>query len=149
MNMATAPQVFPSSTPATVKAGFWIRVGAYLIDSIILFVVWLIVAGIAKVFPDWVQGIVGLLLIVSPLAYFMWMWSAQGPWPGQSLGMKALSLKVVKTDGQLLTIWMAGARVLAMAIASIPLYLGLLWVAWDPNKQGWHDKMVGTYVLKI
>jgi hypothetical protein len=85
MNTATAPLVFPSSTPATVKAGFWIRVGAYLIDSIILLVVWMILAGIAKVFPDWAQAIVGWLLILSPGAYFMWMWSATSPWPGQSL----------------------------------------------------------------
>jgi uncharacterized RDD family membrane protein YckC len=75
----------------------------------------MILAGIARAFPDWAQAIVGCLLILSPLAYFMWMWSVKGPWPGQSLGMKALGLKVVKTDGQLLTIWMAGARVLAMA----------------------------------
>ena len=26
--------------------------------------------------------------------------------------------------------------------------LGFLWVAWDPRKQGWHDKLAGTYVVK-
>jgi uncharacterized RDD family membrane protein YckC len=28
------------------------------------------------------------------------------------------------------------------------LYLGLLWVLWDPQKQGWHDKMAGTVVVR-
>lgn len=25
---------------------------------------------------------------------------------------------------------------------------GLLWVTWDPHKQGWHDKLAGTYVVR-
>ena len=33
-------------------------------------------------------------------------------------------------------------------IAMLPLFLGILWVAWDPRKQGWHDKIAGTVVIR-
>jgi len=33
-------------------------------------------------------------------------------------------------------------------LASIPLGLGLLWVAFDKRKQGWHDKLAGTVVIR-
>jgi uncharacterized RDD family membrane protein YckC len=33
-------------------------------------------------------------------------------------------------------------------ISIIPLFLGLIWVAFDAQKQGWHDKIAGTYVVK-
>jgi uncharacterized RDD family membrane protein YckC len=30
----------------------------------------------------------------------------------------------------------------------IPCFLGMLWVAFDARKQGWHDKLAGTVVIK-
>jgi uncharacterized RDD family membrane protein YckC len=30
----------------------------------------------------------------------------------------------------------------------LPLFIGILWVAFDPRKQGWHDKMAGTVVVR-
>ena len=37
---------------------------------------------------------------------------------------------------------------LATAVVMIPLMLGLFWVAWDRRKQGWHDKIARTVVIK-
>jgi uncharacterized RDD family membrane protein YckC len=39
-------------------------------------------------------------------------------------------------------------RYLGYYVSTIPLFLGLLWVAFDPRKQGWHDKMAGTVVVR-
>ena len=39
-------------------------------------------------------------------------------------------------------------RYLGYFVAVIPLGLGIFWVAWDSKKQGWHDKMAGTLVVK-
>ncbi len=39
-------------------------------------------------------------------------------------------------------------RYLAYYVSSIPLGLGLLWVAFDRRKQGWHDKLAGTFVIR-
>jgi uncharacterized RDD family membrane protein YckC len=40
-------------------------------------------------------------------------------------------------------------RYLGYYVSTIPLGLGLLWVAFDPRKQGWHDKMANTVVIRI
>ena len=39
-------------------------------------------------------------------------------------------------------------RYLAYFLSTLPFGLGLLWVAWDPKKQGWHDKLAGTVVVR-
>jgi len=33
-------------------------------------------------------------------------------------------------------------------VAMIPLFAGIIWVAFDPRKQGWHDKLAGTVVVR-
>ena len=33
-------------------------------------------------------------------------------------------------------------------VSTIPLFLGFVWVAFDPRKQGWHDKLAGTVVVR-
>jgi uncharacterized RDD family membrane protein YckC len=39
-------------------------------------------------------------------------------------------------------------RYLGYYVSTIPLLLGLIWVAFDPRKQGWHDKLAGTVVVR-
>ncbi len=80
--------------------------------------------------------------------YFSYLWSASSPWPGQTVGMKILNLKVVKTDGSLLDITQSFIRAVGLFISIIVIFIGVIWVAFDANKQGWHDKIAGTYVIK-
>jgi uncharacterized RDD family membrane protein YckC len=42
----------------------------------------------------------------------------------------------------------AFVRSLGRLLATIPCLLGYLWVAWDKEKQGWHDKIATTYVVR-
>jgi uncharacterized RDD family membrane protein YckC len=46
------------------------------------------------------------------------------------------------TPGQLI------GRYLGYYVSTIPFMLGFLWVAFDPRKQGWHDKMANTVVIR-
>jgi glyoxylase-like metal-dependent hydrolase (beta-lactamase superfamily II) len=39
-------------------------------------------------------------------------------------------------------------RYLGYYVSTLPLMLGFLWIAFDPRKQGWHDKMAGTVVVR-
>jgi uncharacterized RDD family membrane protein YckC len=39
-------------------------------------------------------------------------------------------------------------RYLGYFVSTMPLFLGLIWVAFDPRKQGWHDKLAGTVVVR-
>ncbi len=126
-----APPVFPdvSSFP---KAGLWERLGAAFLDIILI----LILSGIAHVWP--------FKLIVA-LAYFAGMWT----WRGTTVGGIVLKLKVIRTDGRPLTFVVALVRGLAAAFSVVILFLGFLWIAWDKDKQGWHDKIAGTEVVRL
>lgn len=126
------------------KAGFWIRVGAYLIDAVILFIVNLIITAVLNGSPT-LRSLVQLIL---GIAYFSYLWSNSSPWPGQTIGMKALNLRVVRTDGSDLTVLQGFIRYVGLVISFIVIFIGVIWVAFDPNKQGWHDKIAGTYVVR-
>ncbi len=137
-----------AAAPAAVtgaKAGFWIRVVAFIIDSIIVGVINAIIAAILNSSTTGRSGIQTLLGII----YFTYFWSASSPWPGQTVGDKLLSLRVIRTDGSDLTIVQALIRYVGLFISFIVIFIGVIWVAFDPNKQGWHDKIAGTYVIKV
>lgn len=96
-------------------------------------------------------GIVGgnslaTINLVLGLVYFLYFWSAAGN--GQTLGMRVLNLQVVKTDGSPLPIQTAIIRYLGLIVSFVVIFIGVIWVAFDAEKQGWHDKIAGTYVVK-
>jgi uncharacterized RDD family membrane protein YckC len=59
-----------------------------------------------------------------------------------------LHIKVVKTDGSLLDYQGAFIRLIGYLVSSYCFGIGLIWAAFDAQKQGWHDKIAGTYVVK-
>jgi hypothetical protein len=68
---------------------------------------------------------------------------------GQSWGNKAAGISIVDArSGLPIGGGRAFGRTLARGISGLPCYLGYLWMLWDPMKQTWHDKMVGSIVLK-
>jgi uncharacterized RDD family membrane protein YckC len=136
--------VAPAAAVTGAKAGFWIRVVAFIIDSIIVGVVNSIIAAILNSSTTGRSGIQTLLGII----YFTYFWSASSPWPGQTVGDKLLSLRVIRTDGSDLSIVQAFIRYVGLFISFLVIFIGVIWVAFDPNKQGWHDKIAGTYVIK-
>jgi uncharacterized RDD family membrane protein YckC len=82
------------------------------------------------------------------LVYYVYFWSNNSPWPGQTIGSKLLNIRVIRTDGSDLTISQALIRYVGFVISAACLLIGLIWAAFDPNKQGWHDKIADTYVIK-
>src|SRR2546425_2115696 len=132
---SAAPSPSTAMTAAP-KAGFWIRVLAFLIDSVILFVVNLLVAAILNGSTAGRSGIQTLLGII----YFSYFWSASSPWPGQTVGDKLLGLRIIKTDGSDISIVQAFIRYVGLFISFIVIFIGVIWVAFDANKQCWHDK---------
>jgi len=81
--------------------------------------------------------------------WFLWNFTYLVGKTGQSWGRKLTGLKVVTSDGGPIGFWRSLGRNLFAAFVSAPLlYLGFLWVIWDPQKQAWHDKVFRTYVLR-
>jgi uncharacterized RDD family membrane protein YckC len=112
------------------KASFWERLAAAFLDIILVSILCAILHPIAPVVA---------------LAYFSGLWA----WRGTTIGGIVVGLKVVRADGKPLTFTVTLVRSLAAAFSIVVLFLGYLWIAWDPEKQGWHDKIAGTLVLRL
>ncbi len=138
------------------KAGFWVRAIAYLIDSILLLTVQTILSlligliigllGIAAGDDPAVNIVVGLFGVVLSFGYAVFFTGYCGQTPGKMV----LRIKVIRTDGSSVTYGRAVLReVLGKFISSILLGIGYLMVAFDSQKQGLHDKIADTYVIKL
>jgi uncharacterized RDD family membrane protein YckC len=128
----------------TNKAGFWVRFFAILVDSIGVGIVSNILSSLMGADPTSTRGS-GISTLIGVI-YFCYFWSAQGG--GQTLGMRVLNLKVVKTDGSALTVLQAFIRYIGLIVSIACIFIGVIWAAFDANKQGWHDKIASTYVVK-
>jgi uncharacterized RDD family membrane protein YckC len=140
--------------PDTVEyAGFWIRFWASVIDSIL---VMMITYPLLYAIYGWVgldygaamqtTGFVSILVTwILPVAAVIWFWVAKQATPGKML----LSLRVVdaKTGGSL-SVAQSLVRYVGYFVSAIPFCLGLIWVGFDSKKQGWHDKIAGTVVVR-
>lgn len=128
------------STMAGETAGFPERFGAFLIDGIILFAVNFVVG---LILPG--QILEFLVSLAIGVGYVVYFWTSSGQTPGKML----VGLKVVNADtGQLIDPGTAVLRYVGYLASSIALGLGFLWIIWDPKKEGWHDKIAKTRVIK-
>ena len=134
------------------RADFGTRLVAYLIDAVILGVVDWILWAIFGLGLGRIRGVGGFFMFLGWLAilvvswgYLIYFWTKTG----QTIGKKVMKIKVVDTQGQLLTVGMAILRIIGYMVSAAVLYLGFLWILWDPEKQGWHDKIAGTYVVRV
>ena len=132
-------------------AGFWIRVVASLIDTILL--IGLTAIPITLIYgaaywegEQYFYGIWDILInYLAPFILVTWFWVRFYATPGKML----LNLKVLDAEtGEGLTVMQAIGRYFAYFVSIIPLFLGLFWVGFDKKKQGWHDKLAGTVVVR-
>jgi uncharacterized RDD family membrane protein YckC len=134
---AQQTQVGPA--PGLAFAGFWIRVAAYIIDAIILGIIQAVLVAAAGTSAG--QGIAGIVGIV----YFIGFWGTTG----QTIGMMPFGLRVVSNaDGGKITWVNAILRFIGLIISFVVIFIGVIWVAFDARKRGWHDMIGGTVVVK-
>lgn len=138
---ATAPFAppMPSEALTLPRASFWERMGAGFLDLIVIG----IVVGLLPRFLERLFDGPPLFFLIA-LAYFSAMWT----WKGTSIGGIVLNLKVVRLDDKPVTFAVALVRGLAAALSFVVVFLGFFWMIWDREKQGWHDKIAGTVVVR-
>ena len=84
------------------------------------------------------------LFEIIPLLFFTGFW-----WRGgQTLGMRAWRLKVVRMDGSPLSWGDALKRHLAALLSCLALGAGFLWILVDRDKLAWHDRLSGTRLIR-
>lgn len=131
-------------------AGFWIRFLAYLIDGIILSVIGRILFGASTTaysaggsMASFSVNYSGWRTLV-PLAYVLIFWITCSTTPGKMI----CKLKIVEENGQKLSWQKALLRLVGYVVSGAVLFIGFIWIGFDKKKQGWHDKIAGTYVVK-
>jgi uncharacterized RDD family membrane protein YckC len=135
-------------------AGFWLRLGASVIDVIVLLAIIapieiafygreypaLFMAGQTLAVDFWTQ-------LVLPLLAMIVLWRYRSATPGLML----LSAKVVDAatlaPAKIGRLTLRAVVLLLMWMFVLPL-VGVLWIAFDKRKQGWHDKAAGTVVVR-
>jgi uncharacterized RDD family membrane protein YckC len=122
-----------SATDLTLpRAGFWIRMAAIFIDMVLIGV------ALSLVNSDDV-----FLLILAIYGAVMWKIK------GTTVGGVVCHLKVVRADGREIDWSTAVIRALSCFLSLAVAGLGFLWIAFDPNRQAWHDKIAGTVVVRV
>jgi len=146
-------------------AGFWIRFVAFVIDSVLISMIvgpllWKIYG--SAYFQDYVDLLQGrvdlaadrpmfagpadmLVSLVLPAIGIVILWIARQATPGKMV----LSLRIVDASTHApLSSAQAIVRYLGYYVSMFGLMLGFLWIALDSRKQGWHDKLARTIVIR-
>ena len=139
------PQSQPGYGAAPLEsAGFWIRVDASLIDGVILSIASFIVTAILGTDAG-AQGLAFLINLVGGWLYYTLMESSERQ---ATLGKMALGIVVTDTEGRRISFGKATGRYFAKILSGLILLIGYIMVAFDGRKQGLHDKLAGTLVVR-
>lgn len=132
-----APLAVPPVSAATLpRAGFWLRLAASALDAILLGMLCGFLGSMWHgfgVFPFWFA------------AYHVALWANKGT----TIGGIICGLKVVRLDDRPLDWTVAVVRALGAFLSLAVAGLGFIWVAFDDDKQSWHDKIAGTTIVRV
>ena len=131
------PELAPSRVDVEYM-GFWIRLLAAVIDTVILVVITLVLGAISGGLSFAIQWLINIL-------YHVLFTGLKGQTPGKML----VGIQVLTRDGAVPGIGRVLLReVVGKVVSTFVLLIGYLWIAFDPHKQGWHDKIASTYVIR-
>ncbi len=155
--MSQPTPAVPAARPAVEYVGFWARVLASLIDTVVLGIVLLLLGAILGVGTQiemdatgwpvfgvayWTQlGSNQLWSAAIVIGFWMWKLATPGKMVISAVIADAATLGR-PSNGQLI------GRYLAYFVSLFGFGLGFIWVAFDQRKQGWHDKLAGTVVIR-
>lgn len=141
----------PADVAADGYGGFWLRVVAYIVDTLVLSIPGAILGAVmgamtslSPVTP--VPDLNGTLLSIAiAWLYFALMESSER---GATLGKMAVGLRVVDEGGQRISFLRATGRYFSKFFSALILMIGFIMVAFTDKKRGLHDLIAGTLVVK-
>jgi uncharacterized RDD family membrane protein YckC len=130
-------------------AGFWLRLGATVLDLVILMVLLFALYSIFFTCTAEISErryfIFALVSWLIKIAYFIGFWI----WRGQTPGKMIAGIKIIRTDSSPLDWSHAVLRYFGYIVCCLTIFIGFIWIAFDERKQGLHDKIADTYVVKL
>ena len=125
--------------------GFWIRVLAYLVDSVVVLSAVIVLAFVAALLGDIGKALIPLICLLTPLLYWGLM---QASARQATFGKALLGMRVTDTSGNRISHLRSFGRELAKWVSGIPLGLGYVMVAFTGRKQALHDMVAATTVTR-
>ncbi|HET7137510.1 MAG TPA: RDD family protein [Gaiellaceae bacterium] len=123
----------------TEVAGFWRRFGAAFVDGVLVGVV----DTILRYFLNEAGSVLAILV---SFVYYTYFHGTTGQTPGDAaLGIKVLDIETREVIGY----QRAFVRALVAIVSYLVVFLGFLWMLWDPRRQTWHDKAAGTVPVRV
>jgi len=133
----------------TNYASYWSRIGASLIDTVIIYIfLFLFILALWFLFGEPSDEALGVLTQFSHVIYIIYYWSMESSSSQGTYGKKLLGLKVTDSNGNRISGGKSFGRILGKYISAITI-IGFLMPLWTQRKQGLHDKMSDTLVLKV
>ena len=141
-------------------AGFWRRVGAYLLDQLLVgFVGWALGTGIDLAVaayagpqpqqPIWLQlAMTGVGMVIGVVLHWLYAAILESSAKQATLGKQALGIKVTDLDGRRLSFAHATGRHFAEYLTSLTVGVGYIMAGFTEKKQALHDLIAGTLVVK-
>jgi uncharacterized RDD family membrane protein YckC len=135
------------------NAGFWLRFVAYIIDSVLLGIVgWIVAIPFILTLGDANYSTLVSITFTGIVLYiiFHWLYFAlmESSTKQASLGKMVLGLIVTNESGNRISFSKATGRVFAKFLSHYILYIGYVMIAFTKKKQGLHDLIAGTLVVK-
>ena len=132
-----------------VYCGFWRRFTANSLDGIILGIIFRAINEILHTiaslsgtaypgFSEW------MLCTIIFWAYMIWFKGYRGATPGYYI----LGIRLISISGTQVSVKQILIRIISSFFSAIPFGLGYIWITIDADRQAWHDKIAGTYVIK-
>ena len=160
--LAAEPAInHPATSPTTPRfAGFWLRTLAAVIDTalcqvatVILvlplgFVLGASMAGTSSLYEIEAAG-QGLGFVLGILIQWLWFTIAESSKWQATIGKKMVGIKVTDENGERIGFGKANARYWSKILSALILFVGFVMVAFTEKKQGLHDKIAGTLVVKV
>jgi uncharacterized RDD family membrane protein YckC len=151
-------------------AGFATRLLAFVIDlfivsTTIVFVSWftsttidmlqsqVIINSVIRAVPA-IEGFTNIIAspvthslvsLVFIIAYYLFFWTMIGQTPGKYI----MGVRVVTVDGGRLRISRSALRYLGYYLSGLCLGMGFIWILFDDERRGWHDRLAGTCVIYV
>ena len=151
--VAATASIQPGLTTARVPyAGMATRAVALVLDILLVHAIVLVGGGllalvatlVGELRPQWlVATLVGVAWGLTVAIYFVLFWSVTGQTPG----MRAMRVRVVREDGSLPSVGRAFVRLIGLLLAIVPLFAGFLPILFDARRRGLPDYLARTVVV--
>jgi uncharacterized RDD family membrane protein YckC len=139
---ASKPKTVVTETTSGDYGGFWIRLIAFFIDGLVLLIPFAFFIGLVGIQDI---GFLYFLCLITAFVYSVFLESSS--WQA-TVGKAAMGLKVVDMEGARISVQQAAVRYIGKILSALILYIGFIMIGFTENKQGLHDMIAQTFVVR-